>query len=261
MKRKGKYTAIPFLLIVFMLSACGESTDAAESEDFHAADKTPVLTAAWQYVVNELEEKEVYQYVADARITRIEEVESYSEGNSQIETYALEFSVIHSRDSGWMPAGFTDGATYLSFRYDDASVPQLIAVQSTREILAAGGFHANAAEIAQNVPVDYSKKGTASKEFSTEEIEHALLAIEDWGRENSSILINLWYDEDNGQKDLESFKGNTLYGMDELAKEGDLLILYGDIYSTDEISAQLLRGYRFVMGRIDNGWEVLTSGY
>ena len=49
--------------------------------------------------------------------------------------------------------------------------------------------------------------------------------------------------------------------MDELAKAGDLLILYGDIYSTDEINAQLLREYRFVLGRSNDEWEIKTTGY
>lgn len=261
MKGKKTYSVLLLLLVALFLAACGKKAEFAESKKVHTIDKSHILNIAWQYVVNQIEEKEVYRNVADARITRIEELESYSDGNSQIETFALEFSVIYSRDSGWTPAGYSDGATYLSFRYDDASSPQLIAVQSTREILAAGSLQANAAEIAQNVPIDYSKKGTDSKEFSAEEIENAFLSIENWESVNSCILINLWYDEERYQDDLESFKGNTLYGMDELAKAGDLLILYGDIYSTDEINAQLLREYRFVLGRSNDEWEIKTTGY
>lgn len=261
MKGKKTNSVLLLLFVALFLTACGKKTEFTETKELHTIDKSYILNIAWQYIVNQIEEKEVYRNVADARITRIEELESYSDGNSQIETFALEFSVIYSRDSGWIPAGFTDGATYLSFRYDDASIPQLIAVQSTQEILAEGGFHANAVEIAQNVPIDYSKKGTDSKEFSAEEIGNAIHSIEDWERVNSCILINLWYDENRYQDDLESFKGNTLYGMDELAKAGDLLILYGDIYSTDAINAQLLREYRFVLGRSNNEWEIKTTGY
>lgn len=252
-------TRVKLAVIVFsslVLVACG-------SKDVDSpAENKDVYRLAWQFIIQQLDST-VGVAADNARITRLELVDYCVDS---VSIYALEYSYSLEGKDGYVPGGTGQGSPYL-FVIEEEGVTKLLGVRYTREILCSGGYELVAAKLlAAKVTMDLSKPSTGSNDFTSAEIDAAIQAVQKKFSENFDV-INIWFDESFYLTTLETYKDNTLYGIDEAAARGDLIILLCDVYSyeseIDVVGGTLFPKWTVVLERNspDELWSVVTYGY
>lgn len=267
-KVKKDFIVLLALLICLALSACTKEVREDGEKGFtqaHYTDPDALYKVAWQYVVKQLDSKEGF-LINGAVISRLELVETRDGINDlPVSIYSLEYSFFVEQESGAYPGSTYMGSSYLFIQNIDGA-PQVIGVKYTKEILAAGGYSEAAIEIAaSNENLNFSKQSTASSSFSTEEIGSAIQAAENYysNSDEDVMLIDTWFDEDRYQEQYEECLENVLYGINDAAARGDLIVLFSDLYSFDPRYGSLSTNWKTILPRdsSDSVWRVVDMGY
>jgi len=224
-----------------------------------------ITKTAWQYIVYQIDNSGDSEQINGSEITRLELVDTYQPTSGKsVNIYSLEYSFFLNKEDGWV-SGSTDlGNPYLFIVNKDGS-PQILGVEYSKDVLA-GGYKKTAEKVITNNEVlNFAKQSSSAEPFSEKEITAAMDVVKTNYAGNSQLLINLWYDPQKYQTDVEEYKGNTLYGMSEAAERGDLLTLYSDIYfpAPSGSSDGLMRGWKIVLIRDDKdaAWKIIDQGY
>lgn len=261
---KKAQTIFPILFICIVLAAC--SIGKSNELQVEYTDSNAIYKVAWQYIVAQINEST--KLVSDAKITRMELVDTYNDNSNtlQVSIYALEYVYSIEQESGYYPGGTSKGSPYLFITNNNGN-PKLLGVKFSKDILEEGGF----SKITQTITeednyVDFSKQSTDSATFQLNEINNAMKVVENYylDRTNESILlINTWFDESRYQNDVMDCLENSLYGINEAAERGDLIILYSDLYFFNSEAGHLSCNWKTIMTRDDKNasWQVVDAGY
>ncbi|MGE4485915.1 MAG: M56 family metallopeptidase [Oscillospiraceae bacterium] len=252
---------------IAVIAVCiGLTANPRRGNDILPSDDVTISKTAWQYIVYQIDDNGNGNEINGAKITKLELAGTYRPifGKS-VGIYSLAYSLFLNENDGWV-SGSTDlGSPYL-FVVNNNGSPQIIGIEYNRSILADGDYSdAAKKEIAHNEVLNFTKQSTVTEPFSEKEINAAMEVVKNNYTGDGQLLINLWYDREKYQTDLEDYKGNTLYGMSEAAERGDLLTLYSDIYFLDPSGSAdgLMRGWKTILIRDskDDAWKIIDQGY
>ncbi len=262
MKKAKWIIAVSIIIVIPLLIVFSSSSEAGTSKDPNA-----IYKIAWQYIVQQMDSSKSGLQLNGAKITRLELVDTYSKTNEEkVDIYSLEYSIFIDQEKGWIPGSTGYGSPYL-FTVNNNGSPRVIGVEFSKDILANGGYRETADKLLTNEKtLDFEKHSSAAGgPYTQEEIDTAInIAKDSFIRENDDFIINVWYDKKKCQKKVDEYKTTeTLYGMSEAAKRGDLLFLQCDNYSLNPSFDQLNRDMNIILMRDSKSapWKIIDTGY